>query len=167
MPVRAGNTHIKLLSLNVCGLVSKLRCPEFSNLLNAYDIIGIQESKTDDADAVEIPGYTVFLHNRASISRFSSGGIGLIVRDEILPYVKINQTKSSKLVLFFILSKQLCHLEEDIKCGIIYIPPYGSKYATDDPYLEIQSELLRPNMFCYLETLIRALEHCLIIWKSR
>ena len=57
--------------------------------------------------------------------------------------MKIDQTKTSKLVLFFTLLKQLCHLEEDIKCEIIYIPPYGSKYATDDPYLEIQSQLLR------------------------
>lgn len=103
--MRAGNTHNKLLSLNVCGLVSKLSCPEFSNLINAYDIIGIQESKTDDTDAVKIPGYTVFLHNRASISRFRSGGIGLIVKDEILPYVKIDQTKTLKLVLF-------CHFIE-------------------------------------------------------
>ena len=168
--MRAGNTHIKLLSLNVCGLVSKLRCPEFRNLINAYDIIGIQESKTDDTDDVEIPSYTVFLHNRASISRFRSGGIGLIVKDEILPYVKIDQTKTSKLVVFFTLSKQLCHLEENIKCGIIYIclltvqnmqlMILTSKYRAN-----YSDTVLNPNMFCYLETLIRALERCLIIWK--
>lgn len=28
-------------------------------------------------------------------------------------------------------------------CGIVYIPPQGSKYSSDDPYLEIQQELFR------------------------
>ena len=148
----------------------KIKGPEFSNLINAYDIIGIQELKTDDTDDVELPDYTVFLHNRASISRFRSGGIGLIVKDEILPYVKINQTTTSKLVLFFTLSKKLCHLEKDIKCRIIYIylltvqnmqlMIHTSKYRAN-----YSDTVLNPNMLCYLETLIRALERCLIIWK--
>ena len=46
-----------MLSLNVCGLKSKLICLEFLDLLNAYDIIGIQESKLDDIDLISISGY--------------------------------------------------------------------------------------------------------------
>ncbi|WAR27365.1 hypothetical protein MAR_013069, partial [Mya arenaria] len=33
----------------------------------------------------------------------------------------------------------------DLKCGILYIPPIGSKYSHVDPYFEIQNELFR---FC-------------------
>lgn len=32
-----------------------------------------------------------------------------------------------------------------MRCGIVYIPPYGSKYVSTDPYLELQQELFR---FC-------------------
>ena len=123
--------------------MSKLKCPEFINLIRNYDIIGIQESKTDDTDVIEIPGYSIFPHNRARISRFKSGGITLIVKNEITPFIKVDKVRNSKFILLFTITQRLSHIREDIYCGIVYVPPYGSKYATDDPYLEIQSELLR------------------------
>ena len=30
---------------------------------------------------------------------------------------------------------------EDLHCGIVYIPPYHSKYAHTDPYLELQNKV--------------------------
>lgn len=63
-----------------------------------------------------------------------------------MPFVRVDQLKKSKLVLFFSLSKELFsheNLSEDIQCGIVYIPPQGSKYATEDPYLELQEEIFR------------------------
>ena len=30
-----------------------------------FDILAIQESKTDDTDDIQVPGYHVFYHNRA------------------------------------------------------------------------------------------------------
>ena len=47
----------------MCGLVSKLKFPEFINLINQFDIVGIQESNTDNTDVINIPGYSVFSHN--------------------------------------------------------------------------------------------------------
>ena len=133
--------------MNVCGLASKLLSPEFLSLIQQYDIVGLQETKTDDTDNyLEIPGYTIFFHNRACISRYRSGGIALLVKDNILPYIKIDHAKSSKLVLFFTISKTLYKFEnhdEDLECGIVYIPPQGTKYASDDPYLEMQEEIFR------------------------
>ena len=38
------------------GYIPKLNCPEFVNLINSYDIIGIQETKTDDLDSINIIG---------------------------------------------------------------------------------------------------------------
>ena len=127
----------------MCGLFSKLKFPEFINLINQFDIAGIQKSKTDNTDVINIPGYSVFSHNRARISRFRSGGIILIVKNEIAPFIKIDQVRHSKLVLLFTISRHLCRLEDDIQCGTVYVPPFGSKYVADDPYLELQSDLLR------------------------
>ena len=53
-------TQISFSSLNVCGLVSKLKYPEFIDLIHQHEIIEIQESKLDDTDKIDIPGYTVF-----------------------------------------------------------------------------------------------------------
>ena len=41
------------------------------------------------------------------------------------------------------ISKDLLLLNEDVYFGIIYNPPYRSKYAHEDPYLEIQLKLDR------------------------
>ena len=48
--------------------------------------------------------------------------------------------------MFFTISHEIYKSEnqnEDLTCGIVYIPPQGSKYSSDDPYLEIQQELFR------------------------
>ena len=55
---------INFLSINVCGLKSKLNIPEFTELINSYDIIGFQETKLDDVDEINIDGYTVICQNR-------------------------------------------------------------------------------------------------------
>lgn len=122
---------LNFLSLNVCGLKSKLKCPGFIDLLNKYCIVGLQETKCDDLD---------FVKNRKSITSRKSGGLALLVRKDISKYITIKET-DSKLVLWFTLSKSLCYTENDIVCGIIYIPPEYSDFSVEDPFLEIQDDL--------------------------
>ena len=105
-----------------------------------YDIIGIQESKLDDVDNVTIPGYIVFSNNRASISRYRSGGITLLVKNELSSYITIQKVES-KLITWFSVSKQILPNDDDLYCGVVYIPPYRSKFAHVDPYLELQAEI--------------------------
>ena len=131
--------QLNILSLNTCGLKSKSICPEFISFISDYDIIGIQESKLDDVDIISITNYKIFTNNRKQISRHRSGGIALLVHENVLPYVRVlNHT--SKLILWFSISKKLLLLDDDLICGVVYVPPHGSKYAHPDPYLEIQSE---------------------------
>lgn len=73
----------------MCELISTLNCPEFISLINQYDVICIQESKLDDADAISVAGYHIFTNNRMAISRYRSGCITLIVKDEFSPYIHI------------------------------------------------------------------------------
>ena len=58
------------------------------------------------------------------------------------------QQNTSKLVLLFTVSKRILGpntKSDDFSCGVVYIPPYGSRFASADPYTEIQQEILR---FC-------------------
>ena len=48
---------LKILSLNVCGLVSKLHNPDFVEFLSLYDIICLTETKIDKIDDVVFEGY--------------------------------------------------------------------------------------------------------------
>ncbi|MCW4346970.1 MAG: reverse transcriptase domain-containing protein [Candidatus Thiodiazotropha endolucinida] len=139
------NKRLNFLSINVCGLISKLNCPEFISLVNNYDIIGLQETKLDDIDTIEIPGYTAFFNNRSCSSRNRSGGIALLIKDAIVPYIKVH-ANISELILSFTIQHAVhrdANTNEDLICGVVYIPPYGSKYAAEDPFLEIQEVLLK------------------------
>ena len=50
----------------------------------------------------------------------------------------------SDLILWFTLQDAIyCDSNlNDLICGVVYIPPYGSEYAAD-PFLEIQEVLLK------------------------
>lgn len=131
---------LKVLSLNVCGLKSKCYSPDFISFLNCYDIVGLQETKLDDLDHLEIPNFVLFFKNRKTISRRKSGGIALAVKTHLVKYVKIIETDCN-LVLWFSLDKHLTKLRKDSLYGVVYIPPENSDFSINDPFLEIQTEL--------------------------
>lgn len=120
---RNSNALIKILTLNVCGLQSKLISPEFNELINNHDIIGLQETKLDDADMVDVKGYKLFCNNRQRLSRYRSGGTALLIREELLPHIKVHKP-ISKLIQWFSISNKITNKHEDILCGIIYVPPH-------------------------------------------
>ena len=132
-------SFLKLATLNVCGLRSKIVCPEFIHFINQFDILGLQETKTDCLDDIQLHDYILHFKHRKDIMRHKSGGIALAYRKCLDQYIKPIQS-SSKLVLWFTISKQLTKVD-DFLCGIIYIPPEGSVYSIKDPYQEIENEL--------------------------
>ena len=144
------NQHeiLNIVSLNVCGIISKLKCPDFIQWIYKYDIICLQETKTDETDVIEIPGYTIYMYNRQKLSRYRSGGIALLVKNEISQFISVDTRSQSSLIKLFSISKDIYgsqnkDVNEDLLCGIVYIPPQGSRYSHTDPYFELQNELLR------------------------
>jgi hypothetical protein len=131
---------LNILSLNVCGLKSKCNYPEFTSLLNNYDIIGLQETKLDNLDHIEIANFKLFFKNRTDISNRKSGGIAIAVKKKLLKHINIIET-DCKSVFWFTLSKQVTLTDRDVLYGVVYIPPENSVFAVDDPFVEIQNEL--------------------------
>ena len=84
------------------------------------------------------------MNNRKHISRYRSGGIALLIQEIIAPYINLIKN-DSKLIVWFSVSKEILSIQENLTCGVVYIPPHGSKYAHPDPYLEIQQEF---DQFC-------------------
>ena len=66
----------KVVSLNVCGLMSKMKYPEFCEMLVSNDIICLTETKMDDLDSFDFDGFTCFMKNRSIYKRKSGGGGG-------------------------------------------------------------------------------------------
>ena len=66
-----------------------------------------------------------------------------MVKENIYDYFKIDSLQCSKLIQRFTIASEITLCNEDVRCCIIYVPQISSKYAHDDPFLELQEELLR------------------------
>lgn len=75
-----------MLTLNVCGLKSKLLSDEFVVLRSSYDVVYMCETRCDDADMNIVGdkmgkiGFDIVYKNRHALSRFKSGGLLIAVR---------------------------------------------------------------------------------------
>ena len=131
---------LKFLSLNLCGLKSKLNIPEFKEMVSTYDIIALQETKLNDVDYVDLAGYTIICQNRRKTTIHRSGGTAFLFKTSLSQHFESIKSESD-LIQWIRISKSITKTDGDIYCGNMYIPPQGSKYASQDPYLEIQTEL--------------------------
>ena len=115
------------------------------SLISNHNIIAITESKLDDTDTVDVPGYVAFYKNRGKFRR-KSGGVLLLIKEELAQYVTVFESKDKKPkiytrvkkhycfingglcanVLFFKLSKKC--VTRDVLFGVMYIPPEGSPF---------------------------------------
>jgi hypothetical protein len=69
-------TVINIITINVCGLIRRIQYPECFELVNDYDIFCFVETKTDDVDEIDLPGFIIKMKNRFQLrSRVKSGGI--------------------------------------------------------------------------------------------
>lgn len=60
-------SDIKIVSLNVCGLRSKLQTPDFLEFINEHEIVCLTvcltETQTDCADVIDVENDTVIIVN--------------------------------------------------------------------------------------------------------
>ena len=94
------------LSLNVCGLESKKTTPEFLDFISEYDIVGFQETKTNQLDTIEFNDFNIYFKNRSDISKKRSGGIALAYKKKLENFITVLDSKSS-LILWFVVSKRM------------------------------------------------------------
>lgn len=80
---------ISILSLNVCGLKSKLCIPDFDHLCQNHDIWCLSEVNCDEADmhnveeAFDEPGFSIIYRVRKTLSTYNSGVVKTAVRNAI------------------------------------------------------------------------------------
>ena len=134
------NSNLNISFLNVCGLKSKLLLPDFDEFLKTCDILGIGETKTCVDDVISFPNYTYFSKPRQHYLR-RSGGLGIFVKDSLVPNITIIEIDSEYLMLIKI-DRRLISKDEDMYISFVYLPPEGSDYSNSDSFSEIETLLL-------------------------
>ena len=140
---RSKRSTLRIYYVNVCGLKSKLHCPDFIDVLNEYDIVCFAETKTDRADIpiIDIPGFICYIKNRTDLTIRRSGGIAIYVKQELSPFVHLIDSPCLA-VLWMSCNGSVLNLQQNILIGAIYIPPESSKYSSPDIFLQIEQDIL-------------------------
>lgn len=157
---KLASVHLRILSLNVCGLTAKKKFPELYDVISKIDIACLLETKLDDIDQVDLAGFTCFMKNRRGF-RYRSGGVALLVRNELLRHIKIvenvdftsridaNLLKYYRLVqhpvsdngLFFEISVPCKEKSQTLVGAAVYVPPENSVYTNRLAFQEIEETL--------------------------
>ena len=86
---------IKLLSLNICGLCSKINDPIILNEFEKYDILCLSETKTDNADTDFLKEkfneieFNIVVNNRYELSKRKSGGLIIAYKRALKEYITV------------------------------------------------------------------------------
>ena len=133
----AAKDNLKLCSINVCGLKSKLLVPEFIDYISGFDIVCITETKLDKFDNINIDNFTIITNNRDN-AKHKSGGIAFLIKDKYASYLTIH-TKSSTFLS--IKSRGLTPFGFPLLLIGCYIPPEGTSYSHDEAFYDIEQYL--------------------------
>ena len=91
--------QLKVLSLNVCGLVSKSKIPDLVEFVSSYDILCFTEMKFDIYDDIHISGFELLPPIIREKCKHKSGGIAVFVRSSIYKYVKVIDISSQYIYI--------------------------------------------------------------------
>ncbi|CAC5420220.1 unnamed protein product [Mytilus coruscus] len=75
---------INIITLNVCGLKRRIQYPEFLELINEFSILCFVETKTDNLDVIDLPGYKFVMKIDLIFNRVKLGGIVLGLKNHYL-----------------------------------------------------------------------------------
>ena len=140
--IACNESLIKISTINVGGLQSKLKFPDFTEYINEYDLICITETHLDIFDNYNINNYSVYNKVRNNCKR-KSGGISLIFKSSLKNLITIKET-NSEFVLWFTLKGVAT--ESDILFGCVYLPPEGSPYAHSTMFDELENDIINVNI---------------------
>ena len=135
----ANPRSIKIYSLNVCGIISKLKFPDLEEKCADYDILCFCESKLDNLDEVEFSNFVKLPPLNRKGAKHKSGGIVVFVKEFLYSNIEVLEC-SSENALWFIVNNILY---EPVLFGACYIPPERSDYSSIDIFDVIETELLK------------------------
>jgi len=136
------SSYLNIASVNVCGLNSKLRYPEFTEFCNKYDLIALCETKLDSIDVknVSLENYDFVYVNRKKCNR-ASGGIGIFVKSSLVEQGVFSVLQCDDYDYDNILPFRLSINDKIVTSVVVYVEPENSRYAKNDAFERIENVL--------------------------
>ena len=115
---------LRILSINVGGLRSKVESPDFENFIITYDIVCIIETHFDIFDSISINGFKLLPTMVRRNAKSRSGGIAILVRESIFDSIKVVKNSGENFIGFLVLVVQIFYfvfLTFHLKAALIVI----------------------------------------------
>ncbi|KAL7402199.1 hypothetical protein ABVT39_011223 [Epinephelus coioides] len=122
-----------IITLNVCGLRSKIEVPDFIEMCKKYEVVCFCETKTDNMDIPDLTekfnhmGFQVF-KNRHNLTNWRSGGVMIAVKKAI-GHKCVQRAVHSDACVCVQMNKNMLNYEKDLVILAAYVPPYMSRYS--------------------------------------
>ncbi len=129
--IRPHQSTLKILSWNINGVRTKLEKPNVENLFLKYDIISLNEIKTDLC--VSLPGYVGF--KSVKMNSAHRGGTIVLVKSYLSSHVICVDNNTEEQVWL-----QLRCVPQ-VTFGFCYIPPSDSPYYSYYSFAALQEKL--------------------------
>ena len=136
------DTSLSIAAINVCGFKNKLDLGIIIDHINRFDIVCVSETKSDDSDLFNIPGYKYIAKNNNNILHKLGGihGLGIFIKDNISKYFSVIDNCESDCVLWLKVEKEL--LGYDFIIGATYVPHEGSVFHDNCEFDIICSDIV-------------------------
>ena len=141
-PDKANFLKFNFLSLNVCGLHSKLKYGNFESYIKPFDFICLSETKTNYIAEDEIPGFKAFFSPKKVKNgrKKKSTELGILISDRVQKFTEIIENTISDWVLWLMVGESRQNIEFILGC--IYIPCQSSIYHNEFIFNDISEDLL-------------------------
>ena len=135
------NEQLQIGTLNMCGILTKVKYPDFTEMINDFHFLCVTETKVDKHDIITVPNYTFLSKPRSQKYLRKSGGIGVFVKQTIINNVDILDSQC-EYVMWVKLKKSLFNIDHDLIIGIMYIPPEQSTFSNDNEMQHFNNEII-------------------------
>ena len=114
--------YLNIGALNCQGLEDKIDYPELYKTISSCDIFGTSETWLGEESEgnIKVKNYEFFPLRRVKYKR---GGLGIFIKNDLIPYVKIRKDLSCENFLWCQLKKQYFGYCDDVYIGMVYFPP--------------------------------------------
>ncbi len=135
--------HLRIAQWNVKGLTEiKQNNSDFVHKLNKFDIIFLTESwLTKKVEFANFQTHCLPATKMNSRGGRYSGGIIVLIRENITKYVKLHMKKDYGLWLK--INKSTLNMDENLYIGGIYLPPSDSRYAIPSVFETIEKDIVQ------------------------
>ena len=135
------STTVSLLSLNVCGLKSKVDLGIVQKRVSNCDFVCLSETKVNDIDTNWFPNFVAFTAKKCSRTSSFGGihGVAVLIKAHIASHVRVIDDLLSECVLWLHVNERAYHRAFII--GAVYIPHEQSCHFNDSVFDNIMHDL--------------------------